>query len=80
MYTALERQRSYRIGLGDQARSLVYTGRTFPDDHPAVFHFTDLETGEEISLSLPQLTALEEANALHYEGLPPLHPGGDDGL
>ncbi len=69
MYTALEKNRAYLIGIGEDAIVMVYLGRDFPDDHPPVFEFMDAETRELISFSLDQLTALEEQGALRYGGM-----------
>ena len=69
MYTALERNRLYQIGLGDEAKTLVYQGRDFPvEDSPAVFNFLDRESGELVTFFLEQLTALEREAAFKYLG------------
>ncbi len=69
MYTALERNRSYRIGLGDEAREVMYMYRDFPEDHPSVFNFLDLESGELVGFLLEQLTELEKQGAIKYLGV-----------
>ncbi len=78
MYTALEHNRSYRIGLGDEARTVTYMYRDFPEDHPAVFNFMDQETGELVGFLLEQLTELERQGAIKYLGVT-LTPEKDDG-
>lgn len=69
MYTALERNRLYRIGKGDEARVLLYLNRDFPPDHPAVFNFRDTESGELITFMIEQLTILEREGGLEYVGV-----------
>lgn len=64
VYTALEKHRVYSLGTA----RLLYLGRDFPDDHPPIFSFRDLATGEIIAFSLDQLTSFEEQGALHYLG------------
>lgn len=66
MITPLEKHTTYYIGLGDQQRKCVYLGRHFPEDHPPLFQFQDLNTGSTIEFLLPQLTALEKQGALRY--------------
>lgn len=66
MMTALERHRVYRIGIGDKAIDLLYLGRDFPEDHPAVFNFQNTETGDTVEFLLSQLTALEKDGALRF--------------
>lgn len=78
VYTALEHNRSYRIGLGDEARVVTYMYRDFPEDHPAVFNFMDQETGELVGFLLEQLTELERQGAIKYLGVT-LTPEKDDG-
>ena len=69
MYTALERNRSYSIGLGDKARTVTFINREFPEDHPPIFNFIDQETGELIVFILEQLTDLERQGAIKYLGV-----------
>lgn len=66
MMTALERHRVYRLGVGDEAIDVVYIGREFPEDHPAVFTFQNIETGDTVDFLLDQLTALEKDGALRF--------------
>jgi hypothetical protein len=66
MIAALERHRTYFIGLEPDQRELLYIGRYFPEDHPPLFQFQDLSTGEVIEFLLPQLTALEKDGALLF--------------
>ena len=68
MYTALEHNRLYRIGIGEEAKVLIFTHRDFPEDHPALFHFQDLESGERISFMLPRLTEIERQGGIEYLG------------
>ncbi|KKN88106.1 hypothetical protein LCGC14_0251780 [marine sediment metagenome] len=68
MYTALERNRRYRVGIGDNSRTLVYVSRDFPEDAPACFNFTDMKSGELVTFTLDQLTALEQEAAFEYLG------------
>ena len=69
MYTALEHHRMYRIGLGDEAKVLTYLYRDFPvDDAPACFNFRERESGELVTFTLPQLTALEREGLIEYLG------------
>ncbi len=68
MYTALEHNRLYQIGLGPKARTIIYLYRDFPEDHPAVFNFQDSESGELVKFLLPQLTALEKEGEFEYLG------------
>ncbi len=75
MYTALERNRSYRIGLGDEARVVTYVGRDFPEDHPPIFEFIDQETGERVGFLIEQLTDLEQQGAIKYLGVTLTTPG-----
>ena len=78
MYTALEHNRAYRIGLGSEAKTVTYLHRDFPqDDAPAVFNFRDNETGELVTFFLEQLTALEREGAIEYLGVV-LTPEKDD--
>lgn len=69
MYTALEHNRQYRIGIGDEARVVTYMYRDFPEDHPAVFNFMDQETGELVSFLLEQLTEIERQGGIEYMGV-----------
>lgn len=69
MYSALERNRAYLIGWGDEAKELVFLNRDFPPDDPPVFNFRDVATGELIEFRLEQLTALEQEGALQYLGV-----------
>lgn len=64
--TALERHRVYRLGVGEEAIDVVYIGREFPEDHPAVFTFQNIETGDTVDFLLDQLTALEKDGALRF--------------
>lgn len=65
MYMALERHRLYRI-----AEAVVeYRGREFPEDHPPIFHFIDVASGEEVSFSLDQLTHFESEANIEYLGV-----------
>lgn len=64
MYTALERNCLYRIG----SKELVYLNRDFPEDHPAVFNFRSIETGELVTFMIEQLTILERNGELEYLG------------
>lgn len=64
MITPLEKYTVYRLGLGEDARTCVYLGRYFPEDHPPVFQFQDLTTEEVHEFALPQLTAMEKAGGL----------------
>jgi len=68
IYTALEHNRLYRIGLGEEAKTLIYIGREFPDDHPAIFLFQRLDNGERISFMIEELTFLEKEGAVEYLG------------
>ena len=68
MYTALERNRLYRIG----STVLLYTGREWPEDHPPLFCFTDVETGDTITFLLEQLTAFEQTGDLSYTSTTPI--------
>jgi hypothetical protein len=69
MYTALEHNRQYRIGIGSEARVVTYMYRDFPEDHPAVFNFMDQETGEIVSFMIEQLTAIERDGGIEYMGV-----------
>lgn len=69
MYTALEHNRQYRIGIGDEARVVTYMYRDFPEDHPPVFNFIDQETGELVGFMLEQLTAIEKEGGIEYMGV-----------
>ncbi len=74
MYTALEHNRSYRIGLGSEAKVVTYLYRDFPEDHPPLFNFRDEESGELISFMLEQLTELERRGAIEYLSVTTLPP------
>ncbi len=65
MITALEKHRIYRLGVGDKARDMLYIGRHFPDDHPPLFSFQDIETEEVHEFMMPQLTAFEKVSGFH---------------
>ncbi len=69
MYTALERNRQYSIGVGDEARIVTFMNRDFPEDHPAMFNFMDQETGELVCFMLEQLTAIEREGGIRYLGV-----------
>ncbi len=69
MYTALEHNRQYLIGIGLEARVVTYMYRDFPEDHPAMFNFMDSETGEIVSFMLEQLTAIEKQGGIKYLGV-----------
>lgn len=64
MITPLEKHTVYLLGLGDGARRCVYIGRHFPEDHPPVFQFQDLDSEETHEFLLPQLTAMEKQGGL----------------
>jgi hypothetical protein len=68
MYTALERNRLYRLGISEDAKTLVFVSRDFPEDAPACFNFIDTESGELVTFTLDQLTVLESEAALEYLG------------
>lgn len=68
MYTALERNRQYRIGIGDEAKLVTFKFREFPEDHPPVFTFLDEESGELVSFLLEQLTEIEKQGGIQYLG------------
>lgn len=70
MYTALEHNRLYHIGIGTKARTLIYLFRDFPeDDAPAVFNFQDQKSGEQVHFTLPQLTEIEQMGGIEYIGV-----------
>lgn len=64
MYTALERERAYRIA----GEVMIYDGRVFEDDHPPTFVFRK-ENGELVGFFLEQLTAMEQDGQLKYIGV-----------
>lgn len=64
MYTALERNRVYRIGT----KVLLYLGREWPEDHPPLFRFKDVETDDTVTFMLEQLTEFERQGDLEYMG------------
>lgn len=66
MITPLEKHTVYYLGLGEATRRCVYLGRHFPEDHPAVFQFYDLDSEETHEFALPQLTAMEKQGGLRY--------------
>jgi hypothetical protein len=68
VYTALERNRQYRIGIGDEARLVTFREREFPEDHPPVFTFLDHESGELVHFMLEQLTEIEKQGGIRYLG------------
>ena len=64
MYTALERNRLYRIG----SKVMQYMGREWPEDHPPLFRFLDVESDETVTFMIEQLTAFEKEAQLEYIG------------
>lgn len=65
MYTALERNRLYRIGT----KVLLYIGREWPEDHPPLFRFKDVELGDTVTFMIEQLTEFEKQGNLTYIGV-----------
>lgn len=63
MYQPLEKHRLYLIGIGDEARELVYIGRDFHEDGPVMFEFVSTD-GIVIQFTLPQLTEIEKQGGI----------------